>query len=290
MAKAKPKVVPLTAAEMEARFGYATAFFNSDPSLKAVYAKAKAQRWDQTNFQAALRNTSWYKKRTATQRQFDETYYKDQATYKDTIADRRDTLIQQAAALGVDTSTPEFATWLNGTPARGKTAAVRGAAETAVRNGASDSEIQTMLASYWYKTYYGAGAKGTEMRPGVDIDQQTLTGQAASTASQLRTLASQYGYPAGNDWLEQNVYKVLNGTQNVSDTQEQMKRWAMSQYGAVADRIQNGETVEQILDPYKQVAAEVLGSDKSMMTNNELVASSMYSGSVTFGVVSPLLA
>ncbi|MGV0949359.1 MAG: hypothetical protein ACOYB3_01715 [Azonexus sp.] len=262
-------VTPLTNAQMEARFGYAMAFFNSDSELKTLAAKAKKQAWDATNFQAALRNTRWYKNRTASQRQFDEAHFKDPSTYTDNINDQRSLITKQAAALGIDTGSPAFVAWRDGTPAKGKTKAVLGAAYQNVRNAASDSEVQTQLASYWYRTYYGAGAKGNEMRPDVNIDNMTLQGQSATTASQLRTMAAQYGYPAGNDWLEQNIYKVLSGTQNVSDTAEQMKKWAASQYVGVADRINNGETLEQILDPYKQVAADVLGDDKSGMKTTD---------------------
>lgn len=270
-------VKPLTDKEMQARFGYALDFFKSDPSLKGLYDRAKKGRWDQTNFQAALRQTTWYKQRTAAQRAFDEQVYKDPASYKDSIADQRALLIKQAAALGIDTGTTEFTKWLDGTPAKGKTPAVRGAAASNVRNQANQSEVQSQLASMWYKTYYESG-KG--MRPGVDIDTKTLRGEAATAASQLRSMAAAYGYPAGDDWLEQNTYKVLSGTQNVQDTQDVMKRWAMGQYKGVADRINGGETVEDILDPYKQVAAATLGSDKMAMRPDDPKWNAAISGDI----------
>lgn len=248
---------PLTDKQMRERFGYALDFFKSDASLNRIYEQAKKERWDQTNFQAALRQTTWYKQRTVSQRSFDETYYKDQATYRDNINDRRTALVRQAQAMGVNVADPAFTKWLDGTPAKGKAKAVLGAAANAVRNDANDGEIQGMLASYWYKGYQG--------NPAANINKNTLTGEAANTASQLRTLAHQYGYPAGDDWLEKNTYSVLNGTSDVRSHQETMRNWASNQYKAVADRIQGGETVDDILDPYRQVAASMLGSDKAAM-------------------------
>jgi hypothetical protein len=271
-------VKPLTDKEMQARFGYALNFFKSDPSLKALYEKAKKGRWDQTNFQAGLRQTDWYKKRTEAQRTFDSLYYKDAASYKDNIADQRALLLKQAEALGIDTTSSAFKTWLDGTPAKGKQKAVLGAAANNVRNQANQSEVQSQLASYWYKTYYDATTG--KARPGVDIDQKTLRGEAATAASQLRSLAAAYGYPAGDDWLEQNTYKVIQGTQNVQDTQDVMKRWAMGQYKGVADRINGGETVEDILDPYKQVAAATLGSDKMAMRPDDPKWNAAISGDI----------
>jgi len=256
-------VKPLTAAQAEARFGYATAFFKSDKTLNALYKKAVAQAWDQTNFQAALRNTSWYKARTDSQRQFDEQFYQDKKTYQDRIDRHKADLTSQAQALGINVTGKPFTDWL----------ATQAKAD--IRNNASAAEIQANLSHHWYSTYYDEKAKAPTA---ANINNDTVTGQAASTVASLRQIASNYGYPAGDDWVEKNTYGVLAGTQNVQDVTTQMHDWAKSHYKAVADRLDGGQTIAQILDPYKQVAAQVLGSDKGGMANDDTKWTAAISG------------
>lgn len=233
-APAKPKVP--TTQELAARYGYAITFFNSDPELKALLAKAQKANWDVANFQAAIRNTRWWKARSDAQRNFDIGVKTDPGEWKRRAIEARVKLQQQAAQMGVTVS----ASWLTKM------------ANQFVRNGATDQEIAASLASVWHSQFAS--------------DQEAAsTGTAGDVVGQLREMASAYGYPLGDDRLNQQVTDVLAGNKQPKDYEETYKMWAKKNFAGVADLIDAGQTVADILDPYTQIASQELGKDKAAM-------------------------
>lgn len=235
---AKPKTP--SNAELQARYGYAISFFNSNPELKTVLANARKNNWDVANFQAAIRNTKWWKARSDAQRQYDTDKANNPAQAARTVAIAKESLAKQAASMGVTVDDA----WLNT-----QAAAI-------ARNGSSPDEVQSVIAAKWWQTFKGTSAQ---------ISDTTQTGQAAATVGDLRAMAKAYGYPMADDTLERQTYDVLNGHTTTDALQETYRTWAKKQFAGVADLIDAGQTVEQILDPYATIASQELGISKDQI-------------------------
>lgn len=235
-AKAPAKAKPVTNQELQARYGYAIGFFNSNPELKKLLETARKANWDAANFQAGVRNTKWWKARSDAQRTHDILKTTDPGQAARKVAETRAMLAQQAAALGVGAD----AAWLDAQ------------ALAVARNGSDDTEVKALLASAWYAKSGGAG-------------QAAQTGGVAATMTRLRDMASAYGYPLGDDKLAQQTREVLAGNQDPAALAAQYKEWAKLNFVGIAGALDAGQTVADVLDPYKQIAAQELGSSKETM-------------------------
>ena len=241
---AKPK--PPSNQELQARYGYAIGFFNSNVELKSLLAKARAANWDAANFQAAVRNTTWWKKRSDAQRQFDIASTTDPGEAARKVAEARAQLAQEAAAAGFE-ATPA---WLDAQ------------AKAIARNGSDATEVKALIANSWYSEYAKGLATGAE-------SQATQTGGVAATMARLRETAKAYGYPLGDDKLAQQTQQVLAGNQDPTAIAAQYKEWAKSHFRGIAAQLDAGQTVADVLDPYKQIAAQELGASKDTMDTND---------------------
>lgn len=239
MATAKKKAP--TQQELAARYGYAISFFSSNPELKRLLANAQKANWDVANFQAAIRNTKWWKARSEAQRQYDIGLTADPGEWNRRVAEAQAKVTQQAAAMGV----------------RLTAAQAKANAQAFVRNGSTDQEIAAALANTWHNQYAADVAAGTA--------DQTPVGQAADAIGALKEMASAYGYPLGVDRLNDQVTQVLAGNAQVKDYEETYKTWAKKNFAGVADMIDAGQTLRDILDPYTQIASQELGADKAGM-------------------------
>jgi hypothetical protein len=256
--KKDDKKKPASRQELAARYGYAMSFFNSNDELKDLLEKAKKQNWDAANFQAAIRNTTWWKKRSETQRNYDILKAQNPGEHTRQVEARMATLREQAAGLGI-TATD---TWL------------RSQSETMVRNGATEDEVQALLATTWHKQYLAEGGDRS-------IDDEA--GSASSTIGRLKQAAAAYGYPLGDDTLAQQTLTVLNGTADVDIITEKYKTWAKKQFAAFADDIDAGQSVQDILDPYAQIASQELGIPKGQM----LASDPKWQAALTAGITLP---
>jgi hypothetical protein len=231
-----------TAAELAARYGYAITFFNSNPELKALLANAQTHNWDVANFQAAIRNTTWWKSRSDSQRTYDIALKTDPGNLNAQITRRRDELKAQAAATGVKLSWAELTQLTKDT----------------IRNGSNDAEVRAQLAAKWLSNWNTAVDSGT-------ATQASQTGGVATTMAQLKQTAAAYGYPLGDDRLALQTMNVLAGNAQPQDIAAQYKEWAKVHFKSVAAQLDAGQTVADVLDPYKQIAAQELGMDKDQM-------------------------
>lgn len=260
MAEKKPKKA--TRAELAARYGYALKFFESNAELKRLLTEAQKKNWDAANFQAAIRNTTWWKQRSEAQRQYDTSASTDPAQHARNVAQTRAALALQARAMGFEPT----AAWLDRV------------SKQVTRNGSTEEEIQSLVAAEWYTRY--------DKKPNADITEGTQTGQVATVVNQLKAMAAQYGYPLGDDTLENQTFKVLNGTATAQSFEDTYKTWAKTHFQGAAHLIDAGQSVAEILDPYAQIAAQELGSDKSAILASDPMYQAALNGADGGGMMS----
>lgn len=217
------------------QFGYSTAFFNSDPSLKALinsYAGQDATNSQvQARFKADLMDTAWYKKHTAAQREWTQLQTSDPTEAAHQLLLMQQTLAAQAKQSGVPLSA-------------GQLHKMASDALNMYGQNVPSNVVSEMIGAQLH--YKGTG---------------TYTGDVGNSVQTLKDLATSYGVPLSDNtlgaWL-QNI--VQNGVDPKSYT-SYLQKQAESMYPTLAPELKNGLTFQQAVDPYRQTAAQLTEMD-----------------------------
>jgi hypothetical protein len=221
--------------DIAAQFGYSSAFFNSDPSLKALIDKYAGQ--DSTNatviarFQADLMDTPWFQKHTKAQREWTQLQTSDPTEAAHQLLTMQQQLAQQAKQAGV---------------------------------ALSGSQLQQMAKSAL--SMYGANVPSSVVQQmiGAQVHYKggnTYQGDVGNDVTTLKDLATSYGVPLSDKtmqgWL-QNI--VTNGVDPKSYTQY-LQQQSESLYPTLAPQLKQGLTFQQAVDPYRQIGAQLTDTD-----------------------------
>lgn len=219
----------INAGELATHYGFAQAFLNSDPELKHIFAQAVKNTWSADRFVAALRNTDWFKTHSANVRNAIASKTSDPAEWKSKVDQMYATVQDEWGKLFGGAKPPtQLRKW----------------AETAQTLGWSEPElVQHMVGAVNFKS---------------TMTQKELGGTAAETRAQLQQLSAQYGVGLGNYFVNHNVQRVLDGSDTIGAVQARIRDLAKQQYTAFADRLDAGETMQSIADPYIQKMADTL--------------------------------
>ena len=215
---------------MAAQYGFAQAFLNSDPELKNLFAQAVKNTWDTSMFIAKLRATKWFQHHSSSVRNAIIQETSDPASYKANV--------DQMFATVNDTWGKMFGT------ANMDPKLLRTWAETAHRMGWSEAQLVDHMT------------KGINYQK--LMKDQTLGGTAAETEGQIDNLLGNYGLDLGNTWKAAQLEKLVEGNDTIGGVQDRVREMAMREYKAFADRIQAGESVSEIADPYVQKMSSLL--------------------------------
>lgn len=246
MSESKPNIDRRTMAQ---QYGFALAFMNSNPELKNLFDKAVGPpSWTPDKFVAQLRNTKWFKNKSASVRNAILQETSDPATFQASL--------DQMAATVRDTYGSMFGT------AAINDKMVSKWARTAVRLGWSQAELVDRISS------------------GVDYEKMlkrdSIGGTAAETKVQLESLAANYGLKLGDQWKARQLAKIMSGDDTMAGVQQRVQEMAMREYKAFADRIAGGETVTEIADPYVSRYAELLEvNPNSVKLDDDLIQRAM---------------
>jgi hypothetical protein len=214
----------------------------SDPEIKNLVNQLDAGLNGGPNgisvqqFETQLEQTNWWKTTDQNTRSFLSTQATDPATINQNIADAGKQIDDAAKKMGVGLQgNSEYAL-----------------AVQAVKENWTTQQLQDHLA-----TYASATAP------------QAQTGTAGATLQQLKALYAAYALPAGNDaTLTSDLQQVLAGTTTVAEFGSQLAQQAKSLYGNnpdLAAALDRGQTVQQYMTPYANVASQRLGVDPSLI-------------------------
>lgn len=218
-------------ADVAANYGYSMAFFNSDPELKrllhdAVYGNGKEPgNWTPAKFVAKLQATRWFKKNGEAARQTYALKTSDPATYNQRLASARQQIAQVA--------------WGMGAPVPG--AAMAKLSEHALALGWTDDQIKAAVAPYIRADANGLYRSG-----------------AAAAQMQIRDVASDYGYSLSTAQSGSWIKAMAQGQMTIEQVKQNIMADAISRFPALKDRINTGETLEQIAAPYKDSYSKIL--------------------------------
>lgn len=224
-------------------YGWSLSVLRSAPELSKLFDRAIAGGYNQARFIAELRNTAWYRSRSESVRQAQVLSKADPAEYKRRIA--------QAAAMVAD---QYYA--LTGRRMSGPTAAHLG--QNAFEFGFNDAEVRDMVA----KTVSSADL----------LKSGGIGGTLGDAERQLRQAADDYGMDMSDTWFKNTLNNIAWQNTDVTAEIGKLRTLAKSRYAAFADQIDQGVTVKDVAEPYRQLMAKTLEiSDKSIRINDRAI-------------------
>lgn len=207
-------------------YGGYFAIVQSVPELRSLLEQAYNQKWSRERFEYELRQTSWWKTNADSARQWDLQSQMDPAS----AAQRVESRFAELKALAMDQYGVAIAD-----------SVLRRLATDSLRLGWSQQLITNAIGIEVLRTPGG------------------LSQLAAGFLGQsLRTTAKEYGVPlsdsVSNDWITQ----IASGNQTRQTFQTYIVDSAKRLYPSIAKDIDAGSTFQQIVDPYRNVAAQIL--------------------------------
>lgn len=224
-----------TAADIKAQYGFVTALARAIPEIGGLMKKAVAQKWTAERFQMEVANTKWWKATPAPSRQWITQKLADPASATQALQAGGSNVAAVAGGLGLPIGGAKAQQiWLYGQ-----------------LHGYDEQAMRGLI----FRNLQNSGGL-----PGDDA----ASGEYGSLLGQARELAAAYGYNPRD--LANQVRAAAGSGLQFGDTgqdalaswQQKLKNYAKSKYAAFADRIDQGETVMDIAQPYIDTYAQTL--------------------------------
>lgn len=241
--------MPISEEEMASNYGWALSVLKSNPELYKLFKKAVGPpAYGQAKFVAELRNTGWYKSHDETARQALVLQKADPAEYNRRVQKAGSQIADQFYAL---------------TGKKMSTAQANKYGVTAFMFGYSDSEIRDLVGNQ-------VGAQGVMMKQG------GMGGSLGQAEQQLRASAEDYGLDFSDTYYAGAMNDIARQKTDVTALQQNFRNQAKSRYAAFADQLDQGVTIKDIAEPYRQLMAKTLEvSDKSIRISDKNIQSAL---------------
>jgi len=222
------KATSMTPAETAESYGYVQGLFNSSPELKGLFDKAVKGQWTAQKFQASLRDTTWFKTHSQSERDFLTLQFGDPATasakYKQAVTQAW----QAAATMGIKVSTA-------------MNSKISAAAYNIVAKGWSSDDLKNYLGQYVQFS--------PTNHPG---------GQAGQDIDTLQQYSYNMGIKNSDSWYQTQLRNIERGTSSVEDAQNAIRKQAESMFPTWTKQLEAGQTVSDLASPYMQSMSQIL--------------------------------
>lgn len=216
-----------------ADYGYVEAFLKAFPEIRTKINEAIKNGYTVERFQMSLKDTNWWKARTAAAREIDTIKYNDPKEYADRVAQTKIAAEAMLQQLGL--SKPD--NW--------------------------DAHVETILRYGYDETqmrYYLGARGGINTGEGV-----TNTGLVATSLDELRKIANDFGVPTSEATLSEQARAIASGKATPEGYADTYRELAKKQYASIADALDAGRTVRDMAQPYLDMAGQELGSNPQNM-------------------------
>lgn len=210
--------------ELAASYGYAAAFFNSDPELKSIITQAVQGQWTPDRFKAAFLASQWYRTRSADLRQWQELEIRDPATAAQRVTNQVFVLTAMANQMGISLPADRL----------------KAMARDSLMFGWEENQLKQSVAAEFK---YAPG--GTQ-------------GAAATLEDRIRQHASDYGVDLPDYQVGEWVGGALAGRYTEDHLRDFARDMARSKYPGMGYWLDQGMTVRQVAAPYMRSYADLL--------------------------------
>lgn len=208
--------------ELAESYGLSSGLINSSKELKKLFNQAVSGGWSAAKFQAALRNSNWWKSQSGTLRKYITMKFTDPATWTQQSATANYKLNQIAVQIGLGNQI------INGKP----TALLKAAAYNSLALGWSDARVKD-----WFGSKAGVHGGG-------------MWGEAGDAWDKLHEIAYLNGMGYSTGWYKNAAVAVVGGRQTLSAYEDQIRQQAAAKYSAFDDQIRAGQNVMDLAAPY----------------------------------------
>lgn len=219
--------VPMTRSETAESYGYVESLFDAVPELKKKFDKAVKDGWSTERFQAAIRDTHWWKTHSQQERDYLTKTYGDPASAKQEYKQAYTHVRQLAAQMGM-VETPSNMKHL------------KAWAYNAAARGWSDEQLRNDIGKY---VFFG---------------NDTWQGQGGEVQQKLHDYAYQMGVKMSGDWYAKNTRNVLRGLATEQDYMSEIRKQAKAQFPQWSKQLDAGQTVQDLASPYLQSMSQIL--------------------------------
>lgn len=236
----------LSMEELAVQYGFAAAFFNSDPELASLIKDAVKGQWSTSKFQAKFMATNWYRSREASVRQWSDLMARDPAEAQNKINESKAWLSDQFSQLGVDVDD----------------ATLTSLALQRLQWSWSDSQTQDILASY------------------IDYEPGQTSGEVAAIETNIKNLAYQYGVNVSDLQMQDWISGVVSQKYTEESLNDYIRDMARSKYGGMTGYLDTGMTVRQVASPYLQEFGRLLEVNPDTVDLDDPLVSSALQGQI----------
>jgi len=99
----------------------------------------------------------------------------------------------------------------------------------------------------------------------VGQDAQNTNLDQGPLGNAVRDMAKQYGVAVSDTTVKQLLQGYVQGTESEQSITAKFQQQAIAAYPALSERLRQGETFEQVITPYREVASRVLEKDPSQL-------------------------
>lgn len=214
----------LSLGELAAQYGYAAAFFKSDPELQKLIKQAVKEQWSTSKFQAKFQASRWYRKHNASTRTWLELEARDPKEAANRIAEQTRTIRNQANQMGVSLS-------------RGR---AKKMAREALMMGWNPQLITDAIVSEF------------------EYDPGETAGQAATMETFIKSTAGDYGVRVSDSRVGNWLTRTLRGDFTEDSIVDMVTDMARSRYPGLTEFLDQGKTVADVAEPYRESYSRLL--------------------------------
>lgn len=219
--------VPKTRGESAEDYGYVESLFDAVPELKKKFDQAVKEDWSAARFQAAIRDTHWWKTHSQTERDYLTSTYGDPASAKQKYHQAYTHVQQMAAQLGMqpsDTTKKLLNAWAYNVAAKGW----------------SDDQLRF------------------EMGKKVYFDGDNWNGQGGEEQQKLHDYAYSMGVTMSGTWYANSSRSIIRGAGSEQEFMSQIRKQAKALFPQWTKQIDGGQTVADIANPYLTTMSQIL--------------------------------
>jgi hypothetical protein len=181
--------------------------------------------WSTQKFQAAIRDTNWWKTNSDTMRQAQLTQKTDPATWDAMVDAETVKVAQLAAEVGAAIPSKKMRDLVN----------------TALKTNLDEDGLRNLLGKYVDFTKNG-----------------TLQGEAGMHEFTMKEYAANMGIQLDDQTIKNQAQRVIRKVATTQDYESLVRDHAKSMYPAYAQQIDAGQTLKDIASPYTQMMAQTL--------------------------------
>lgn len=211
--------------ELASSYGFTYAFLEGNKDLKKIFNQAVKETWSTDKFQAAIRDTHWWKTNSESMRKAEITRKTDPATW-DAMVDAETIKVQQLAAeIGAAIPSKKL----------------KHIVETALKTNMDEDLLRNILGKYVNFTKDG-----------------TLHGEAGMHEFTMKEYAANMGISLDDQTIKNQAQRVVRKVATTQDFESLVRDHAKSMYPSYATQIDAGMTMKDIASPYIQMMGQTL--------------------------------